>query len=130
MTANQDIAKLILRLTLGVLMLMHGIAKLRGGISGIEGMLAGAGLPVFLAPLVYVGEVVAPLMLIAGIYARAAALIILVNMLFALGLAHMHQLFAIGKSGGFVLELQYLFLLNALAICFAGSGRFGLMSKS
>ena len=130
MTANQDIAKLILRLTLGVLMLMHGIAKLRGGISGIEGMLAGAGLPVFLAPLVYVGEVVAPLMLIAGIYVRAAAMVILVNMLFALGLAHMHQLFAIGKSGGFVLELQYLFLLNALAICFAGSGRFGLMSKS
>lgn len=130
MNANQDIAKLILRLSLGVLMLMHGIAKLRGGISGIEGMLASAGLPVFLAPLVYVGEVVAPLMLIAGVYARAAALIILVNMLFALGLAHMHQLFAIGKSGGFALELQFLFALNALAICFAGSGRFGLMSKS
>ena len=57
---NESIAKLLLRLALGGAILLHGIAKLTGGIGGIAGMVSAAGLPSFLAYGVYVGEVIAP----------------------------------------------------------------------
>ena len=53
-----DIGKLILRLVLGGTILLHGIAKLTGGIEFISGSVTSAGLPAFVAYGVYVGEVV------------------------------------------------------------------------
>ncbi len=46
---NQDPGKLLLRIMLGVLILLHGIAKLKGGIGGIAGMVTASGLPKFFA---------------------------------------------------------------------------------
>ena len=45
MLANDKAGKLILRVALGVIVLLHGIAKLKGGIDPITGMVTGAGLP-------------------------------------------------------------------------------------
>ncbi len=53
MLENADLGKLIIRLTLGGLMLFHGIAKLLNGVGFIEGELASHGLPTFLAYGVY-----------------------------------------------------------------------------
>src|SRR5690554_5612157 len=99
-----DIARLLLRLVLGVLMLLHGWAKIRSGIGGIEAMLAMKGLPAFLAWGVYVGEVIAPLLLIAGIWTRVAAGVVLVNMLVAIALAHVAHLTELTSTGGWRLE--------------------------
>lgn len=121
-----DAGKLILRLTLGILMLLHGIAKISGGVDGLEKMVAGAGLPSVLAYGVYVGEVLAPLLVIFGIYARFGAAIIVVNMLFAIFLAHRNDLFLLTRSGGWALELQGFFLFTALALVFMRPGRFGI----
>ena len=76
MTRSDDTGKLILRLALGILILLHGIAKLSSGVSGVGGMLASHGLPSALAYLVYVGEIVAPALVIIGFYTRPAAWII------------------------------------------------------
>jgi len=124
-----DLGKLILRLTLGVLILLHGIAKITGGTAGVEKMLEGAGLPAFLAAGVYVGEVLAPLLVIVGFYARVGAAVIVVNMLFAIMLAHRADLFLLTKSGGWALELQGFFLLTALALALIGPGRFGINQR-
>jgi putative oxidoreductase len=121
-----DAGKLILRLTLGTLMLLHGIAKISGGVDGLEKMVAGAGLPSVLAYGVYVGEVLAPLLVIFGFYARFGAAIIVVNMLFAIFLAHRTDLFLLTRSGGWALELQGFFLFTALALVFMRPGRFGI----
>jgi putative oxidoreductase len=121
-----DAGKLILRLTLGILMLLHGIAKISGGVDGLEKMVAGAGLPSVLAYGVYVGEVLAPLLVIFGFYARFGAAIIVVNMLFAIFLAHRADLFLLTRSGGWALELQGFFLFTALALVFMRPGRFGI----
>jgi putative oxidoreductase len=121
-----DAGKLILRLTLGILMLLHGIAKIFGGIDGLEKTVAGAGLPSVLAYGVYVGEVLAPLLVIFGFYARFGAAIIVVNMLFAIFLAHRTDLFLLTRSGGWALELQGFFLFTALALVFMRPGRFGI----
>lgn len=121
-----DAGKLILRLTLGILMLLHGIAKISSGVDGLEKMVAGAGLPSVLAYGVYVGEVLAPLLVIFGFYARFGAAIIVVNMLFAIFLAHRNDLFLLTRSGGWALELQGFFLFTALALVFMRPGRFGI----
>jgi len=123
---NADLGKLIIRLTLGGLMLFHGIAKLLNGIGFIEGELASHGLPTFLAYGVYVGEIIAPLMVILGYQTRIGALLIIFNMLFAIILVHGNELLSLGRSGGWALELQGFFLTSALAIVFLGSGRFAV----
>jgi putative oxidoreductase len=121
-----DTGKLILRITLGVLMLLHGIAKITGGIGGIEKMVTGAGLPAFFAYGVFIGEVLAPVLLIMGFYSRISAAVIAINMVVAIALAHMNDLFVIGKTGGWALELQGMFLFTAIAIALIGPGRFGI----
>lgn len=119
----QDFGKFILRIVLGLLILLHGIAKLIGGVGGIAGMLQGVGLPGFLAYGALVGEVVAPLLLLLGFYARIGAALIAVNMIVAFLLAHRGELFVLGPQGGWQLELQGMFLFTAVALIFLGPGR-------
>lgn len=126
---NDDLGKLILRLTLGILLVLHGIAKVRypdGSLNFISGQLANVGLPSFLAYGAYIGELIAPILLIVGIYSRLAAVAIIGNMLFAIGLVHTHELFSLTQMGGWALELQGFFLFSAVAIVFLGSGRFAV----
>jgi putative oxidoreductase len=126
---SADIGKLILRVALGVLILLHGIAKLRGGIDFISQSVAAAGLPPLLAYAVYAGEVLAPLLVISGWQARLGAALIAVNMAFAMGLVHRGEMLDLGKSGGWALELQGMFLAAALAVALIGPGRYGFGSR-
>lgn len=126
---NDDLGKLILRLTLGILTLLHGIAKMRYGVGFIEGMLQSHGLPTFLAYGVFVGEVFAPLLVIMGFYARIGGAIIAFNMVVAIALAHTAQLLVIGQQGGWELELQGFYLFTALTVALIGPGKFGINRK-
>ncbi|MES2993244.1 MAG: DoxX family protein [Pseudomonadota bacterium] len=120
---NDDLGKLLLRLTLGGLMIFHGIAKVIKGPAAINGMVAAAGFPEQLGYLVYVGELVAPLLLILGLWTRPAALVIAINMVVAVLLAHSKQLFSVNPAtGAWALELQAFFLFTALAIALLGPG--------
>jgi putative oxidoreductase len=123
---TEDMGKLVLRLTLGILLIMHGVAKILGGVGGISGMVQSVGLPGYFAYGVYIGEVLAPLLVILGLYARIGALIIVANMLAALYLAHLGDLFLLGQGGGWKLELQGFFLFTALAVALIGPGRFSV----
>jgi putative oxidoreductase len=124
-----DTGKLILRLTLGILILLHGIAKLTHGIEPIEGMVTGMGMPAFLAYGVYTGEVLGPILLIVGFYARLGAALIAINMLFAIALAHTSELTSLTQTGGWALELQGMFLFTAIALMLMGPGRFGVNQR-
>ena len=124
-----DLGKLILRLVLGILILLHGIAKLKGGLGGIPGLVAANDLPAFVAYGVLIGEVVAPLMLLAGYHARIGALIIAINMVAAIVLAHMGQLGQFNARGGWALELQGMFLFAAIASALLGPGAYSLSRK-
>lgn len=119
------VGKLILRLTLGGLMLFHGVAKLLnpGSVEFIGGRLTDAGLPSLLAYGVYVGEIVAPLMIIVGILTRVGGLLLVVNMLFAILLVHTGDILSLTEHGGWGLELQGFYLFGGLALMFLGSGK-------
>ncbi|OEY66157.1 DoxX family protein [Marinobacter sp. X15-166B] len=126
MLDNADLGKLIVRLTLGGLLLFHGIAKLLHGVGFIEGLLANHGIPAFAAYGVFIGELLAPLMVMLGYHTRIGALLIVFNMLVAIALVHSHQLMTLASNGGWALELQGFFLFTALALIFLGPGRYKL----
>ncbi len=129
MVKSDDTGKLILRVALGILILLHGIAKVGKGVDGIGGMLASHGVPAVLAYGVYVGEILAPVLLIVGLFTRPAALVVAVNMVAAIWLAHRKDLGALNAQGGWALELQGMFLFAAISLALTGGGRFGLNSK-
>lgn len=119
-----DSGKLVLRVALGGMMLFHGIAKLAGGVEGIGGMLESKGLPAFIAYGVYLGEVLAPLFMILGLWTRAAGVVMAGTMVFAISLAHAHEVFALSEGGGaWAIETPMLFLLGGVAVALLGSGR-------
>ncbi|WP_066735372.1 DoxX family protein [Cupriavidus sp. D384] len=123
---TQDLGKAILRIVLGVLILLHGISKLMAGPGFVTQVVTQAGLPAALAYGVYIGEIVAPILLIIGLWSRLAGLIVVVNMLFAFGLVHTKQLGEMAPTGGWALELQAMYLAAALAVALLGAGRFSV----
>lgn len=122
-----DLGRLLLRLSVGGLMLLHGIHKVRHGIGGISSEVVAHGLPAAAAYLVYLGEVVAPLLVLLGWATRPAAVAIAINMAVAVWLAHSSSLWTLNKGGGWDLELQGLYFFGALAIALVGTGRFAVM---
>ena len=123
---SDELGKLVLRLTLGLLLLLHGISKVMNPaktLDSMSGMLAAAGLPTFIAYGVFIGEVLAPILIILGIYSRIGGLIVVINMVFAVLLVHSTELLSLTKTGGWALELQGFYLFVGLALFFLGSGR-------
>jgi putative oxidoreductase len=125
-TAWPDTAKLLLRLVLGLLILLHGLSKIKGGPGFVLDVVDKAGLPEPFGYLVYVGEVLAPGLVLIGLWTRAAALVIAINMIVAVLLVHTGQLLQLSPEGGWALELQGLYLVVALAIALLGAGRYSV----
>ncbi len=127
---NNNLGLLILRLSLGLMMLVHGVSKLTGGLDGVQYLLAQHGLPSFLSYGVLVGEIVAPLLIIVGWRTRCAAAVLAFNMLVALFTAHAAQIFSLSEQGGWAVELVGLYFFGAAALVFTGAGRYALSSSS
>ena len=126
-----DIGKLLLRLSVGIMMLFHGVAKIMntGQLGFIGGKLSDIGLPSFISYGVYIGEVLAPVLIILGIFTRIGALVIVINMLFAIGLVHMADIFALTRHGGWGIELQAFYLFGAVCIALMGSGKYAIKAN-
>lgn len=122
----QDLGKLILRVVLGGLLLFHGLHKAMYGVGFIQESLVAHGLPAWLTYGVFLGEVVGPILLILGLFARIGALFAAGNMIVAVYLMHTRQFFTLASSGGWSLELQAFYFFTALAVILLGAGRFSL----
>jgi putative oxidoreductase len=125
-SSREDLGRLVLRVTLAVLLLFHGVSKLMGGVGFITGMLEKMGLPAGIGYLVYVGEVIAPLLILFGVWTRLAALIVAGNMIVAILLVHTKQFLTMSESGGWALELQGMYFFAAIALALLGAGRYSI----
>lgn len=130
MRKGQDIGKFILRVSLGGMFFMHGIGKIQNGVGGIEKLLLAKNLPEFLAYGVFIGEVIAPILMIIGFRTKIAALMIAGTMAIAVWLAHSQDIYHLNKNGGWGIELQALYFFGAMAIFFLGGGKHGISSRS
>ena len=129
---NRDLGLLIIRLSVGLLMLPHGISKLANAeaFGYIVSLLTERGLPTVLGYGVYLGEILAPLMVALGYRTRLGALAMVGTGLFVLFLAYADSLFSLTPHGGWAPELPGLFLFGALALFFTGGGKFALSTRS
>ena len=128
---NRDLGLLVLRLTVGLLMIPHGINKLlhADAFAFVQSALEAKGLPIFIAYGVFVGEIVAPLLIVLGFRSRLGALVMVLNGLATLYLAYSDSLTAL-TPGGWVPELPALFFLGALALLFTGGGKYALSTRN
>jgi len=125
----EDAGKLILRITTAGLILFHGTSKIIRGVSFMDPALAQFHLPAFVAYGVYVGEVVAPLFMIAGAWTRVAALVVMFNMVMAVLLEAHRNLFVIQRTGAWGLEVEAFYFLTALVVALLGGGRYSVIRE-
>jgi putative oxidoreductase len=126
MFRNDDIARLVLRLGFGFSLLLHGIHKLVYGIAPVQAMLHAHGLPGWFGYGVFIGEVIAPIMIIFAFYARGAALIVIFNMLTAIALTTGFSPMELTQTGALPFELPLLYLLAAAVLFLSGPGKYGV----
>ena len=128
---NNDFGLLLLRLTIGGLMLFHGVSKLINGVGPISGMLEALGLPGFIAYFSLAAELLGSAMIVAGLWTRAAAVVFADNMVVAVLMAHAGQIFSVDPAtGGWAIELPMLYLLGAAVLIFTGGGKYALTRGS
>jgi putative oxidoreductase len=126
---HQDFGKLLLRMTFGILILFHGVAKIENGVGWIAQMLQADGLPGFIAYGAYIGEVIAPVLIILGIFTRPAALVMAFNILVAVFLVVAGKFFTTTEVGAWGLEGEAMYFFGGLVIMFLGSGRYSVMKN-
>ena len=128
--AHDDAGKLLLRITIGGLMLFHGMSKLLTGASGVKAMLAAYGLPEFIAYGTILGEVVAPILIILGILTRPSALLVAFTMVVAWLMVGLDKTFVLEKTGAWAIESIVYFFVGSIALALMGAGRFSIIKNS
>ncbi|MBJ6800065.1 DoxX family protein [Geomonas sp. Red259] len=131
--ATEDTASLtVLRLFLALVMFPHGAQKVLGwfggpGFSGAMDMFTKMmGIPYLFALMAVLTEFVGPLLLIAGLATRVAALVMAGEMVVAVALVHLHNGFFMNWSGKQAVEgFEYHILVvgMALALLIGGGGK-------
>jgi putative oxidoreductase len=129
LTHHPDAGKFLLRATVAILMLFHGVAKLQHGVGWIGDMLAASGYPAFIAYGVYFGEIIAPLFILFGVFTRPMAFIMAVNMLVATLMVGMGKFYTLTNVGAWALEIEAFYFFACLVIMLLGSGRFSVMKN-
>ena len=126
---TENLGKLILRLCVGGLMLFHGIFKLINGVDGVMKLLEARGLPSFMAYGVYVGEIIAPILIIIGYRVRLAALVEIFTMLIAIYSLYGFNVLSLDNTGGWVIEHQLLYIMPCLALLIMGGGSYAILNR-
>ena len=118
----QPIALLVMRLTLGAIMVTHGYHKVFGGLHHHAEFVSSLGLPAWMAYLSAGAEFFGGLLVLAGLFTRAAALAICINLSVAIWKVHLHN--GLTGNGGFEFPLAAATL--AFALIFFGAGPLAL----
>jgi len=117
----QPLALLLMRLSLGCIMTVHGYHKVFGGLQHFAHMVGGMGIPAWLGYLAAFTELLGGLLLIVGFFTRPAALAICIDLTVAIWKVHLHNgLLGSPDRPGFEFPLAAATL--AFALIFFGAG--------
>lgn len=121
----QPLALLVIRLTLGAIMVAHGYHKVFGGLPHFAQMVGSMGLPVWLGYLAAFTEFLGGLLVLVGFFTRPAALAICIELVVAIWRVHLHNgLLGSPDRPGYEFPLAVASL--ALALVFFGAGPIAL----
>lgn len=87
----QPLALLVMRLALGIIMLTHGSHKVFGGLHHHAQMVASLGLPAWLGYISAFTEFLGGLLILVGLFTRAAAVAVFVDLFVAIWKVHLHN---------------------------------------
>ena len=131
---NDDFGLFIARITLGLVILPHGLQKLLGlfggaGFSGTVDFFVGSGIPTAVAILIIIAESFGALGLIFGLLSRIAAFGLMLIMLGAIFMVHLQNGFFMnwfGNQSGEGFEYHLLALGLSLVILIKGGGKWSI----
>ena len=119
---DPDKGLLILRIMFGVMILFHGWHKVRYGIDMPMARMASHGIPGFLMYFAYLSEVVAPVLIILGLFTRLSALALFATMTVVMYI-EIRTGISLNQFGALNIEVQILYWLTSAALFFTGPGR-------
>ena len=133
-TDAQDLGSLIARITVGIIILPHGLQKLLGmyggyGFSATLDFFTTMGIPKIIGFLIISGESFGAFLLIIGLLGRISALGLILIMLGAIFMVHMqYGLFMnwFGNQAGQGYEFHLLVIGLSLIVLLKGSGKWSL----
>jgi len=122
LNALQPLGLLVLRMSLGLIFFSHGYPKLAHSGAGMQSFFVQHGLPGYFVYISGVLEVFGAILLVLGLFTRAAALLLAIEMAVAIWKVH--------STGSYLAVHNYEFPLAILAGSFAlatvGAGSFSL----
>jgi putative oxidoreductase len=122
---TQQYAAFILRLTLGSILLSHGLLKVFVfTIAGTVGFFGSIGLPAIAAYLTIFGEVVGGLILLLGVYSRLVSILSLPILIGATWVHISNGWLFSNEGGGW--EFPVLLVVLAIIVAIQGAGSFAL----
>jgi putative oxidoreductase len=117
----QPLALLLMRLALGAIMVAHGYHKVFGGLHHFSQMVASLGLPAWLGYVSAFTEFLGGLLILVGLFTRAAAFAVCIDLVVAIWKVHLHNgLIGSPDRPGYELALAASTL--AFALIFFGGG--------
>lgn len=130
MNTKQHTGLLILRVSIAFTMLIYGISKLFYGNDFIIGLLERYGLPSFLSYGVFVGEIIAPILIIIGFRTKLGGLVFAINCLVAILMVQLPNIFKLNETGGWAIGLIFIYMMFGIAIFFTGAGKYALSTNN
>lgn len=127
---SKDYACALLRIGFSFLLLYHGFLDVGSGAQFVIHALPGAGIPEQLVKLTYIVEIIALLMIIFGVWARAAALAMALNLAIAIPFIYLDEAFSLWVRTGWMLELHLLYLATAVVVALQGAGHYSIGGKN
>jgi putative oxidoreductase len=130
MNTQQAYATTLLRITLGVMYLAHGLLKLLVfSPEGTAGYFASLGVPAFMGPLTMAIEIAGGTALVLGVYARWIALALVPVLLGSIVLVHGANGWGFGNQGG-GWEYPAFLIVASLVQGLLGNGRWVLFDEN
>ncbi len=114
----QPLALLVMRLVLGAVIVTHGYHKVFGGLHHHVQLVTSLGLPSWMAYLSAFTEFFGGLLVLLGLFTRAACFAICINLSVAIAKVHLHN--GLTGNGGYEFPLALAAL--AFGLIFLGAG--------
>lgn len=130
MNTKQQTGLFLLRVSIAFTMLIYGISKLTFGIDYIKDLVSQFGLPTFISYGVFIGEILAPILIIIGFRTKLAGLVFAVNCFVAITMDRLPDVFSLNEHGGWAIGLIFIYMMFGLALFFTGAGKYALSTQN
>lgn len=130
MNTEQQTGLLLLRVSIAFTMLIYGISKLTFGIDYIKDLVNQYGLPTFISYGVFIGEILAPILIIIGFRTKLAGLVFAVNCFMAIIMDRLPDVLSLNEHGGWAIGLIFIYMMFGVALFFTGAGKYALSTQN